>query len=229
MKRKYEAVSLVEMLLTMVILSFVMIISGVVLTTMIRTSAMATSRTTVRTDTEFILELIKRNVRNSQPQDIKVFKVVDRRFDEKTNTVVTTQSGSLGGYDVPILEGDVGTELQFRPIGSDGWICIGFFEGIEENEEDRKGYILKGSSSNLENPSDCFNSATSSKEIMILNSYDSDVKSLNISFYQGYGGNTIYLVESTLTPVFWVGGKTGVSPEYVKQAITSTQKLTWNN
>ncbi len=229
MKKRYEGVSLIEMLLTMLILTFVMIIAGVVLTTMIRTSIMATSRTSVRTDTEFILELIKRNVRNSQPQDIKVFKVVDRRYNESTNAIESTDANSLGGYDIPILEGDFGTEVQFRPIGSDRWICIGYFENKWVDEEEKKGYILKGSSANLNDPSDCFNSPSASKEIMVLNSSDSNVQSLKVSYYAGYGENKIYLVESTIVPIFWIEGKTGIKPEYVKQVITSTQKLTWNN
>ncbi len=234
-KKRYSGVSLIEMLLTMVILSFVMILAGVVLTTMIRTSAIANARTTVRSDTEFILELLKRNVRNSQPQDIRLYKVSNRYFSEKNREIIldmeeARDAGEDTSYEVPILQGDFGNELQFRPVASDTWVCIGYFPNYEkEFDGTRKGFILKSESTNLVNPEDCFNSEQAANNIIVLNSYDSDVQSLKISYYDGYNGNTIYLIESVIKPLYWVGTKAGVQPEYIKQVITSTQKLTWNN
>lgn len=233
-KLNYPAVSLVEMLLTMVILSFVMVLSGVVLTTMIRTAGIANARTTIRSDTEFILELLKRNVRNSQPQDIRLFNVKNRYFNEKENKLVFDMTENQDiidtSYEVPILQSQIGNELQFRPIGSNKWVCIGLFPSNEkESDGSRKGFILKSESNNLVNPQDCFNSSEASNNIIVLNSYDSDVKSLKISFYYGYNGNTIYLIETTVWPLYWVGKKADIRPEYTKQIITSTQKLTWNN
>jgi hypothetical protein len=226
MHKKYEGVSLVEMLLTMVILSFVMILTGLLLTTLLTTSAVSKSRTMVRTDTEFILELLRRNVRNSQPQEINLFRISNRVFDVTNNRVISSTPNSEAGYEVPILEGDTGTELHFRPLGSEKWVCIGYFP--DSNNSDL-GYILQASTLNRTNPSDCFNSPTSYQSTLILNSEDTDVDYLNISFYYGVDDNIIYTIESSMKPRYWVGDKMGIKPEYTKQVVVSTQKLTWSN
>ena len=60
----YEGFSLVEMLLTMIIIGFVFLLVSTVLSTLIKVSTISTAKTTVRSESEFILELIRRNVRN---------------------------------------------------------------------------------------------------------------------------------------------------------------------
>jgi len=226
MNKKYEGVSLVEMLLTMVILSFVMILTGLLLTTLITTSAVSKSRTMVRSDTEFIMELIKRNVRNSQPQEINLFRISNRGFDVQNNRIVTLVPNKEAGYEVPILEGDIGTELHFRPLGSEKWVCIGYFPDSYNQDI---GYILQSSTLDLSKPEDCFNSSNAFRSILILNSEDTDVDNLDISFFYGVDDNVIYTVQSSMKPKYWVGNKMGIKPEYVKQTIVSTQKLTWSN
>jgi len=61
---KYEGFSLVEMLITIVILGMVMLIASVTLTTLIKISTVSSNKTRVRNETEFVLELVRRTVRN---------------------------------------------------------------------------------------------------------------------------------------------------------------------
>jgi hypothetical protein len=223
--KRYESVSLVEMLLTMVILSFVMILSGVVLTTMITTSAISKSRTLVRADTEFILEIIRRNIRNSQPYDIRLYNISGRQFNNESNSVEILTQDSLEGYEIPILPGDLGNELHFRPVGSQEWVCVGYVP----SETEGFGYIIKSHVTDLQDPADCFNSPTSFQNILALNSEQTGVQYLRVSYFDGLDGNVIYTIESRMIPLYWLGDKMGVQPEYIKQIVTSTQKLTWNN
>ena len=62
-RKTYDGFSLVEMLITTVILGFIMLISAIVLTTLIRVSTTSTNKARVRTDSEYVLELLKRTIR----------------------------------------------------------------------------------------------------------------------------------------------------------------------
>jgi len=72
-KKKYEGFSLIEMLLTIAIISFVMTISAAVLSTLIRVSTSSSNKIRARNESEFVLELVRRTVRNSNPKDIRIF------------------------------------------------------------------------------------------------------------------------------------------------------------
>ena len=64
-RKNYEAFSLVEMLITTVLLGFIMLISALVLTTLIKVSTTSTNKARVRTDSEYVLELLKRTIRTT--------------------------------------------------------------------------------------------------------------------------------------------------------------------
>jgi len=140
---KYESFSLVEMLITITIIGVVMLISAVTLTSLVKISTVSSNKTRVRTETEFVLELVRRTVRNSNPSDIFVYDSLDeRRFNPETSTVVNT-SEVLNVDEVyanGLAENVSGNEIHFRPYGYENWICVGYFKS---SLDDSKGYILK--------------------------------------------------------------------------------------
>ncbi|MBI2356510.1 type II secretion system protein [Candidatus Dojkabacteria bacterium] len=225
MIKKYNAVSLVEMLITMVILGIVMILVSITLSTMIRTSIISTSRTTTREESEFILELLRKTVRNSNAEEIFLYQVSGRMYDKASER--TVDSG-LAGYDTPITSDQTGTEIHFRPVGYNKWVCIGFFPDSEDPE---RGYILKSIRQDLEVASECFNGQSSFYTIntLVLNSEDVDVNSLSMQFFNTYDSNYLITIDLEMEPVHWVANSGSIKPGYFKQTVVSTQKLTWEN
>jgi prepilin-type N-terminal cleavage/methylation domain-containing protein len=90
-EEKYQAFSLVEMLLTIVIIGMVMLISSVTLTTLIKVSTVASNKIRARNESEFVLELVRRTVRNSDPSDVLIFSTQEaRKFDFDNMAIVDT-------------------------------------------------------------------------------------------------------------------------------------------
>jgi len=225
LRKKYKGVSLVEMLLAMVVIAAVMILSSVTLVTMIRASTVSAQRTMAREESEFILEFMRRSIRNSDENDIDIYTVTGRVFNSETDLVEDLEE--VGGFESSNDEGVVGNEVHFRPSGFQRWICIGFFV---DSDDDAKGYILKSSMNSNENPQDCFDSSKSEylKNTLVLNSNDIDVNYFNIDYYRTLGENLLITVELDVEPVHWlVMSETGLKPNYYKRTVVSTQKLTW--
>lgn len=225
LRKRYEGLSLVETLLTIVIITTVMLLASVTLTTLIKASAVSAARTTAREESEFILELLRRTVRNSHNDDILLYNVSGRAFDEGDGVVVA--DGEIGGYEVALNEGQVGNEVHFRPTGFDRWVCIGFFPGLENADT---GYLLKSSTLSLEDPSSCFDSSSEAygQNTVVLNSSSIDVNFLEFEYFNTQGNNVLMTIEVEVEPTQWSEQFTGpVTPTYFKQAVVSTQKLSW--
>jgi prepilin-type N-terminal cleavage/methylation domain-containing protein len=224
--RKIEGYSLVEMIITIAIIAVVMLLVGVTLTTLIQASANSSTRTTVREEEEFVLELMRKTIRNSHTDDIYVFNPQNRAYNESSGLIEAT--GEVSGYDTALVDGEVGTEIHFRPSGFDRWVCIGYFSGVDDPDI---GYIFKSSASDLNsNHEACFDSATqeSLQNTILLNSNDVDVNGLSIEFYPTVGENMIMSLGLTMEPTHWVERFAGdEAPNVFKQVVVSTQKLTW--
>lgn len=224
-RKRYSGVSLVEMLITMIILSFVMLLVSVTLTTMVRTSIISTSRTSARQESEFILELVRKTIRNSSPDDIRIYNVTGRSFD--ADAFVTIDQ-SLTGYDVSVPDGGVGTEIHFRPIGYDKWVCIGFFPLLNNPE---KGVILKAVRRDLTAGSECFNgeSLEYAGNTLALSSEDIYINDFSLHYFDTYDENYIITIDLDVEPVNWLPTKSDMKPNYFQQSVVSTQKLTWED
>ncbi|KKR06219.1 MAG: hypothetical protein UT34_C0001G0259 [candidate division WS6 bacterium GW2011_GWF2_39_15] len=223
--KQYSGVSLIEVLITMVIIGVVMILVSITLTTMIRTSIISTSRTATREESEFILELLRKTIRNSNTEDLRIYNVGGRAYN---NTTGMTIDSSLTGYESTVTDGVSGTEIHFRPVGYGKWICVGFFPDYSDNT---RGYVLKSVRQDLETSSDCFNSATSeySQNTILLNSEDVDVNSLSLVFFPTYDENYLLTIDLDMEPIHWIANSDSIKPNYFKQTVVSTQKLTWED
>ena len=120
-KEKYEGFTLVEMLLTIVIIGIVMLISMTTLTTLIKTSTVSSNKTKVRNESEYVLELIRRSVRNSNPSDVFIYNSRNARvFNRNTNSIVGTGVSPATVYGNSLEENQIGNEIHFirHPMNS---------------------------------------------------------------------------------------------------------------
>ncbi|MDD4381973.1 MAG: prepilin-type N-terminal cleavage/methylation domain-containing protein [Candidatus Dojkabacteria bacterium] len=229
--KKYSAFSLVEMLITIVIMGMVMLIASVTLTTLIKISTVSSNKTRTRNETEFVLELVRRTVRNSNPSDVFVYSTVDARtYNSETGLVenrpeiVDISNEYANGLGV----GVIGSEIHFRPYGYTNWICIGFFE--DKNNEDM-GYILKTSTKDLSNQHEnCFDSTLPDylKYTIMLNSEYVDINSFEISYTETIGSNYLFRFSISAEPVDWyLAPGAPIKREIVRQAVVSTEGLMW--
>jgi len=230
-KKKYEGFSLVEMLVTLAIISMVMIVSATVLTTLVKVSTVANDKIQARNESEFVLELVRRTVRNSNPQDVYIFKSdTVRHYDPELDIVeaIDDSKDVPGAYEEGLGEGESGNEIQFRPYGYRDWICLAYFKS---SENDERGYILKTSAQDLGSSHEsCFDIDLSnpSSYLMVLNSDHINVKDLTISYAELVDGNYMITFDIRSEPVNWyLSGNSPLRPEVFRQGVVSTEGIVW--
>lgn len=231
-KTKYEGFSLVEMLITIVIIGVVMLISSTTLTTLIKISSVSSNKTRVRNETEFVLELIRRTVRNSDPSDVYIYNSFNARTYNVTENIVedTGEVADLSTiYGSSLAQNTNGNEIQFRPYGYENWICIGFFRSKENPD---MGYLLKTSAQNLwDQHSKCFvnndpNDYT--KYIIPLNSEIVDIDAFNIAYTVLQDSNYLIRFDIQAHPTQWyLAPGAPLNKEVYRQAVVSTEGIVW--
>lgn len=234
-KKRYEGFSLVEMLITIAIIGFVMTISSLVLTTLIRVSASSSNKIRARNESEFVLELLRRTVRNSNPKDIKIYlddtfsTIQPRRTYDYTNNTINNNHPVSDIYENQLGEGEVGNEIHFRPYGYRDWICIAL---LRDSEDRDLGYILMASTSEadiISNPQDCFGSGPNTNpNLIVLNSPYINMKKFNI-FYTSSGDRSYLISFDVLSePLDWyMGGNPRFTRQVLRQGVVSTEGLIW--
>lgn len=231
---KYEGFSLVEMLITILIMGIIMILSSTVLTTLIRVSIVASDKIRARNESEFVLELVRRTVRNSDPSEVYIFYSEGdggRFYDSEDHAMV---SGDVQGvtYATTVEENEIGTEIQFRPYGYKDWICLGFFTEWGDSE---KGYLLWTSGEDLAgNHKSCFDIETGPGNLgphdylMVLNSKHINIKEFEIRYTRSPDGNYIITFEIVSEPFNWyLATGAPVNREVIRQTVVSTERTRW--
>lgn len=224
----YEGFSLVEMLITLIIMGFIMLTAATSLTTLIKISTVSSNKTRVRSESEFVLEFVRKTVRNSNPADVYIFKSFDKRnYDPDTNKVVNKNPGEdLSSYYLTTLpENTPGNEIHFRPYGYDSWVCIGFFSSAKE---DGMGYILKTSAQNLSDKQEtCFDDEES-KYSIVLNSDVVNITAFDIAYTVLKDSNYLIRFDIKAEPTEWyLGPGAPVKKELYRQAVVSTEGIVW--
>lgn len=228
---KYSGFSLVEMLITIAIMGTVMLISSSVLSTLIRVSTVASNKIRARNESEFVLELMRRTIRNSDPSDVYVFRSntlvgiqEGRKFDPTEQIVVGDVDDTV--YEAGLPPGVIGNEIQFRPYGFSNWLCLGFFYDQYDPE---KGYILWSSGENLkDNHKDCFDLTTPYSYLMLLNSDYINIKDFQISYIESADGNYIIEFDIISEPTNWyLGPGALMRREVYRRGVVSTEGVIW--
>lgn len=230
-KEKYEGFSLVEMLITIVIMGVVMLTASSTLTTLIKISTVSSNKTRVRSESEFALELVRRTVRNSNPSDVYIFNSsAVREYDPEANVVVNTDGSILSPavqqvYENPLLQNVIGNEIHFRPYGYESWICIGYFPSTND---DGMGYILKTSAQNLlDQQETCFDE-DASKYVIALNSEVVNIKGFDIAYTVLKDSNYLIRFDIEAEPTQWYLAEGAPVKRIVhRQAVVSTEGIVW--
>lgn len=232
-KTKYEAFSLVEMLITITIMGVIMLISSSVLTTLIRVSITGNDKIRARNESEFVLELLRRTVRNSDPSSVFIFDssvgLGERRFDPEGQSIEDDfDLETENVYSSSLPEGEKGNEIHFRPYGYRDWICLGFFKSTIVGQEDR-GYILWTSAEDLGgNHESCFNLSGQESYLMVLNSEYINIKEFEIYYTKSVDGNYYIYFDILSEPLNWyMGPGSPVNREVFRQGVVSTEGVTW--
>jgi prepilin-type N-terminal cleavage/methylation domain-containing protein len=227
-KRKYySGYSLVEMLITLVIIGFIMVLVSATLTAMIKASSISSARTLARKERQFIFQITERYIENSDPEEVRVFNVPDGLQRQYSSDGSITTENLEENFNEVVPGGGFGNEIHIRPIGSDNWICIAVMQGTGENSD--KGYLLKTAADTLTHHSDCFSESENDdlyRNLVIFNSSEIDVNSFEVSSYRQSSGNYTFLINLELEPVHWVAGsRSQFKPEYYGQLVVTTGKV----
>jgi prepilin-type N-terminal cleavage/methylation domain-containing protein len=224
LKKKYQGYSLVEMLITIVIIGAVMLIASVTLTTLIKVSTVSSNKTKARTDSEFILELVRRTVRNSNPSDVYIYDSSSvRKYDPEDNIVVSELGANLSvTYGTALTSGN---EIHFRPYGYESWVCIAFFTSTLDPE---MGYIVKTTVADLTGQhQNCFTQEYTGY-VIPLNSDAVDIDSFQIAYTELDDLNYMIRFDIDVQPTEWyLGLGAPVRKEIHRQAVVSTEGIMW--
>ncbi|GAB4157434.1 MAG: hypothetical protein Fur003_1190 [Candidatus Dojkabacteria bacterium] len=233
LKAKYKGYTLVEMLITIVIIAVVLLTVTLSLTTMIKASAISGARTLARNDSEFILELLKKYMSNSSEDSVLLYNQSGRKAMINGDVV---SNGALGFTEVAPDTGLTANEIHFRPVGSDSWICISvfpYFDGPKQIgtvivKTSATGSVIQNNTAAEHR--DCFGTDNTElkRNAIFLNSPQINIDSFIIRAYTSASENKYLLVNLTVTPVNWVAGaKSPVVAQYARRLIVSNEKLTF--
>lgn len=231
LKRKYIGFSLVEMLLTVLLLGIIMMLVTVTLNTVIKVSQASNSKNTTRADITYTMDYVKRGLTNSQIEHIYIFDSSEKRYistDGSNRQLQVFTKGDLGDTYVDKNVKELGAfdnanEIHFKMYGYDLWTCIGYFR----DESGEYGYIVRNGHANLEDShSSCFDG---NQIVTPLHSFMVDVMSFSIDYIQvADNRNSMFIIDATLQPLYWPVRETfPITREVSRQAVVSTEALTW--
>lgn len=236
-ENRYEAFSLIEMLITIIILGFVLLTCALVLTTLIKVSTVSTNKTRVRTESEYMQELLRRTIRTTDPVNANIYDSSPVRTFDSTNLKVKSNGdiAKIGEiYNNPLGESVVGNEIHLRPFGSSRWICVGFFYGtnneMESDGETRKGYVLKTTMEGMEyKPADCFNSTKNpTYNYIVLNSRYVNVSKMEILYTRTEDENKEFILNMYSDAIYWYFAKGApLRRDIFRQTIVKTEGIMW--
>lgn len=216
--KKYKAMTLVETIITLLIVGLILLITSSTLAALIKASAISAAKTLSRSESEFILEILEKSIKNSQSEQIKLYD--SRRYLSEEGLVVNIEATGDSADLIDLDSGINANEIHFRPVRSSEWVCIGFFNGEPGTEYEDVGYIVKGFSTNQS--VDCIKTS----QVVILSSDEVDVEVFSIKGYRTSSKNYTFIIDLVLKPVYWVSGKQSqIKPEYIRQLIVTTEKL----
>jgi type II secretory pathway pseudopilin PulG len=234
--KKYAGYSLVEMLISLGLISGVLVLVGLVLTTMIKTSIMADVRTLARTESEFLATVMQRNIENSIPDNVLLFNKANP-YEIEEGVFVSNESD----FTHVLFDGTAATEVHMLPVTSDRWICIAVGYEVVDGEE--QVYVMRTSAStalispydDVANHSSCFDPDDNADLYDYLTFFNSEQVSIStdelryafeLRGVQSPYGNIYIQSIIGVSPLEWIGGTTGpLKPEYLRTSLFKTHSV----
>lgn len=221
-KDTYEAFSLIETIITMVIMAFLMLLVGYTFTTMVKTSIIMEQKIQARDELDTSLVLLNRLLKTADTEGIFIYNSSGKRYFDKSNYQVGSEANVADAYDNVLGEDTSGNEVHVVPEGTHRIICYGFFRDSDDN-----GYLVKSSMplNQISSPEKCFDSTTPyyEKNAMVLNSGDVNFMSFDASHFSIQDGNSLVIIGLTAEPNKWFGSNSPTP--YSSQIIIRTGKL----
>jgi prepilin-type N-terminal cleavage/methylation domain-containing protein len=219
-KESYKGFSLIELLLTMMILGVISLLVAVTLNTIIKVSNSTNAKNLARSNSSYIMDLIKKTVVNARLDEVHLYNSVnDRKLEESSGNIVVTYSES------PYTnESEIGNEIHIKLYGYDTWSCIGYFKDNKNN-----GYIVQSFKRGTYTPETCFSSDPDTSTTVILHSLTMDVSQFNIDKVTvSDEKNTMFIVDLKMEPLYWpLEQNVLVNSSVQRKSVISTEALTW--
>ena len=229
LKRKYRGFSLIELLLTTMILCVIMLLVATTLNTVIKVSNTTNSKNTARSNVSYIMDFVSRALSNAELLDVYMFNSRSVRGIGQGHTgsiaVVPTGNVSSAYSDGELGDTDLSdyNEIHIKLYGYDEWVCIGHFRDAKGY-----GYLVRtvyeedmGGDHSL-----CFGE---SSMVTPMHSFMIDVPTFNLDYLVvGDGSNRMFVIDATLRPLYWPMKNTSlVTQDVSRQSVVSTEALTW--
>lgn len=230
--KKYKGFSLVELLLTIMILSIVMLLVASTLNTVIKASNTANAKNLARNDINYIMDLYSRLISNAELSDIYLYdSSAVRSFTLVNGLPAISSKPSLGETYLSenLVDQQKGNEIHVRLYKYNYWTCLGYFEstsGVCKDSNNKCGYIVKTTKQVLTDHASCFDS---SSVITVLQSFSLNVSDFGIQYIDiGDEKNSMFIVNAQLTPLYWpVSDTFRITRDVSRQIVISTEALTW--
>ncbi len=232
---KYEAFSLIEMLITIIILGFILITCALVLTTLIKVSTVSTNKTRVRTESEYMQELLKRTIRTTDPANARLYNSLgSRQYNPSTSKIVPTVLSPSNPYETHLGENQIGNEIHLKPFGSNKWLCVGFFyevgNAMESDGKTPKGYVIKTTMDDTNSSAaDCFDSNKNKPHnYIVLNSRFVNVSNMEVMYTMTEDKNKEFILNLRSDAIYWYFAKGApLSRDILRQSIVKTEGVMW--
>ncbi len=229
LKTKYSGLSLIEMLITLVIISIILVVTSSTLVALIKASAISSARALSRDESEFVLELLERELKNADALSNNVIIYNTPNTATGLRHIDFTDSSIVGKFVentiLPVAPGGAGNEIHIKSNRYDNvWICMAFIKGMKDGQE--VGVIVRREVTGYDSSPgiDCIGEGED--DIVFVSSEEVDVELLEIRSYSIDTRNTTFIIDLTLKPVYWIPGKQSkIKPEYFRQLIVRTGKL----
>ncbi|MBD3329299.1 hypothetical protein GF357_02285 [Candidatus Dojkabacteria bacterium] len=233
--RKYEAFTLIEMIVTILIMMVIMMMVAVTLNAMIRASLRSDVKLRVRDEVDTSLEIMKRFLSQADADEVRIYQSESiRSMNPGSMTIETSSTANLQQVYSSSAASGAANEIHILPPGGDRYICFGYFKVPQSysppndfSPQPEQGFLVKTSYAvdNGYSPELCFDSSKADykKNVIILNSDTINFADFILNFNSAGGENTYFDVK--------IGGKSnkwyGEDEQslYYKQIAVSTGKL----
>jgi prepilin-type N-terminal cleavage/methylation domain-containing protein len=228
--KKYKGFTMIEMLITMMLLAMIFLAINSVVVNMMKTSNVASSRMIVREEGEYLAEVFRKYIRNSSADSVKVYFRENPRVGFEDYEVTSV----FGSATEDIPDEEFATEIHFQPSGDTTGkvVCIGFFK-----DSDDHGYIVRTANVlqgpwNDYDPNWCFQPFPDSnfrKNFVSLTSDLVYVEDLEI-IRDRTSANVYYTINIDMKPAWSIGGLSNYrdiegAPKYRKSFVVQTRQL----
>jgi len=217
----YTGFTLMEVLITMLILSMILLVISFTLNTLIFVSLRTDLSVRTRDEIDTSLEVMRRVVKQADPEAITLLSTGHYKYFDPALSKVMIDPTGQGGTPSDVNEVHILSSAGGRVV------CFGAFEVLGAVGDDVQGYLVKSSMSVANyTEATCLDSSKVEyqKNAMVLNSDLVDVDEFKIGFDTGVGQNGYVQIRISGKPVRWPGRE---GPKLLtRETIVSTGKLT---